>query len=222
MYQFAIDDQQELTVVDNSRELSQKAEIGNLIDSFLEGIKSTCDMISREAVESAVDMLFHAWRNGNRVFVIGNGGSASAATHLACDLAKNVAGSEPGIRAMSLNDNIPLVSALTNDNGFEDIYTEQLKTWLEKDDVLIAISVHGGAGRDKAGAWSQNLIKAIRFAKSRGAKTIGITGFDGGMMRELVDIWVNTPSNSTFQVEPLHGVVHHLICECLRQRIGKP
>ncbi len=205
--------------MDNSGDFSQKAEIRDLIDSFLEGIKSTCDMISREAVESAVDMLFHAWRNGNRVFVIGNGGSASTATHLACDLAKNVAGSEAGVRAMSLNDNIPLVSALTNDNGFEDIYTEQLKTWLDKDDVLIAISVHGGAGRDKVGAWSQNLVKAIQLAKARGAKTIALTGFDGGLMKDLVDVWINAPSNATFQVEPMQGVVHHLICECLKQRI---
>ena len=221
MYRVAIADQQELTGVNYPGDFSQKDEMRNLIDSFLEGVKSTCDMISRETVESAVDMLFQAWRNGNRVFVIGNGGSASTATHLACDLAKNVAGSEAGVRAMSLNDNIPLVSALTNDNGFEDIYTEQLKTWLEKDDVLIAISVHGGLGRDKAGAWSQNLIKAIKLAKSHGAKTLGITGFDGGLMKEVVDVWINTPANATFQVEPMHVIVHHLICECLTQRISK-
>jgi len=121
---------------------------------------------------------------------------------------------------MSLGDNIPLVSALTNDNGFENVYTEQLKTWLEKDDVLVAISVHGASGKDRAGAWSQNLIRAITFAKSRGAKTIGLTGFDGGVMRDLVDVWVNTPSDATFEVESLHAILHHLICECLRQRIN--
>jgi D-sedoheptulose 7-phosphate isomerase len=191
----------------------------SIIDSFLEGIKTTCDKISREAVESAVEILYQAWRNGNRVFVIGNGGSASTATHLACDLAKNVSGSKAGVRAMSLNDNIPLVSALTNDNGFEDIYTKQLKTWLEKNDVLISISVHGGAGKDKAGTWSQNLVRAIKLAKSHGAKTIGITGFDGGPMKKMVDIWINTPAKETFQVEPLHVIVHHLICQCLRRRM---
>ena len=109
---------------------------------------------------------------------------------------------------------------LTNDNGFENVYTEQLKTWIDRDDVLVAISVHGGSGKDKAGAWSQNLIRAITFAKSRGAKTIGLTGFDGGVMKDLVDVCINTPSDVTFEVEPLHGIVHHLICECLRQRIN--
>lgn len=191
----------------------------SIIEHFLDGIKATCDAISREAVTSAVDLLFNAWTNGHRVFVIGNGGSASTATHLACDLAKNVTGDRKGLKAMSLGDNIPLVSALTNDNGFDNIYTEQLKTWLDEDDVVIALSVHGGAGRDRAAAWSQNIIKAITYAKIRGARTIGVTGFDGGNMKELVDVWINTPSNETFEVEPMHVVVHHLICECLRQRI---
>jgi len=191
-----------------------------VIDSFLDGLKVTCDKISREAVATAVDALYDAWKNGRTVFIIGNGGSASTATHLACDLAKNVAGDRAGLRAMSLGDNVPLVSALTNDNGFENIYTEQLKAWLEKDDVLVALSVHGGSGRDKAGAWSQNLVKAISFAKTRGARTIGITGFDGGLIREIVDVWINTPSNETFQVEPAHVIVHHLLCEVLRRRIA--
>ena len=190
-----------------------------ITDSFLEGIKSTCDKISREALEAAVDILFDAWQNERTVFVIGNGGSASTATHLACDLAKNVAGDQRGLRAMALNDNIPLVSALTNDNGFENIYTGQLKTWLKKGDVLVAFSVHGGSGRDKAGAWSQNLVKAITLAKLGGARVIGITGFDGGLMKGLVDVWINTPSNETFQVEPLHVIVHHLLCEALKCRI---
>jgi D-sedoheptulose 7-phosphate isomerase len=189
-------------------------------DSFLDGIKTACDKISREALTAAVGLLFDAWQNRKTVYVIGNGGSASTATHLACDLAKNVTGDRQGLRAMSLGDNIPLVSALTNDNGFENIYTEQLNTWLEKDDVLIAISVHGGSGSDKAGAWSQNLVKAITLAKSRGAKTIGITGFDGGIMKGLVDVWINTPAEETFQVEPLHVIVHHVVCEMLKRRIA--
>ena len=191
-----------------------------LIDDFLGGIKATCDKISREAVQSAVAVLYDAWRGNRKVFLVGNGGSASTATHFACDLAKNVAcDGKPGLKALSLNDNIPLVSALTNDKGFPEIFTQQLTTWMEKGDVLIAISVHGGSGRDKADAWSQNLVRAIQLAKTRGGKTIGITGFDGGVMKELSDVWINTPSTETFQVEPLHGIVHHVICECLKRRI---
>ena len=190
-----------------------------VIEPFFDGIKASCDSVSREALQAAVDLLYEAWQNQRTVFVIGNGGSASTATHLAADLAKNVAGDRPGLRAMSMADNIPLVSALTNDNGFQNIYTEQLNAWLQKDDVLIALSVHGGSGSDKAGAWSQNLVKAIAFAKSRSTKTIGITGFDGGVMKDLVDVWINTPSEETFQVEPLHAIIHHLLCEMLKRRI---
>ena len=188
-------------------------------ESFLDGIKTACDKVSREALEAAVGLLFEAWRKRKTVFVIGNGGSASTATHLASDLAKNVTEDRAGLRAISLADNIPLVSALTNDNGFENIYTEQLNAWLEKDDVVIALSVHGGSGRDKAAAWSQNLVKAIALAKSRGAKTIGITGFDGGIMKGLVDVWINAPAEETFQVEPLHVIIHHLLCEMLKRKI---
>ena len=170
-------------------------------------------------MEAAVNELFAAWKGGKKVFVIGNGGSASTATHLACDLAKNVG--HPSLRALSLNDNIPLVSALTNDDGFDNVFSEQLRVWLQKDDLLIAISVHGGSGRDKAGAWSQNLIKALTLAKSLGAKTIGITGFDGGLMKDLVDVSINVPANDTFQVEALHVVVHHALCGSLKERIER-
>ena len=191
----------------------------SFIGEFLRAVKSSCEKISTDSMESAVNELYSAWKGGKKVLIIGNGGSASTATHLACDLAKNVG--SPGLRAMSLNDNIPLISALTNDNGFDNVFSEQLDVWLEKGDVLVAISVHGGSGRDKAGAWSQNLIKAIALAKSRGATTIGITGFDGGLMKDLVDVWINVPCNDTFQVEALHVVVHHALCGSLKDRIER-
>ena len=194
------------------------SETRSFVNEFFGAIRSACDKVSIKAMESAVDELFSAWKEGKKVFIIGNGGSASTATHFACDLAKNVG--QPGLRAMSLNDNIPLISALTNDDGFDNVFSEQLSVWLEKGDLLVVISVHGGTGRDRAGAWSQNLIKAIAVAKSHGAKTIGITGFDGGMIKNLVDVWINVPSNDTFQVEALHVVVHHALCGSLKQRIA--
>ena len=191
----------------------------SFIGEFLGAVRSSCEKISTDSIESAVDKLYSAWKGGKKALIIGNGGSASTATHLACDLAKNVG--SPGLRALSLNDNIPLISALTNDNGFDNVFSEQLNVWLEKGDVLVVISVHGGSGRDKAGAWSQNLIKAIAVAKSRGATTIGITGFDGGLMKDLVDVWINVPCNNTFQVEALHVVVHHALCGSLKERIER-
>ena len=124
-----------------------------------------------------------------------------------------------GFKAECLNDNIPLMLALVNDEGFDNLYYEQLKTKFQKGDVLICISVHGGAGRDKAGLWSQNLLKAMNYAKENGGKTIGLSGFDGGAMKELADVCIVVPINSTPHVESFHLVLEHLIISRLKEKI---
>jgi len=169
----------------------------------------------------AIRVLYEAWKNDNQVFIIGNGGSASTATHLACDLDKWVSdGAVRKFRAFSLVDNIPLVSALTNDNGWSDIYYEQLRNFLRKGDVLVAISVHGGSGSDKAGPWSQNLLKAVKFAKENDGKVIGLSGFDGGALKTSSDACIVVPANSTPHVEGMHLVLTHLMCEQLKVLIS--
>jgi D-sedoheptulose 7-phosphate isomerase len=180
--------------------------------------------MSREAVDAAIEILFDAWRHGNTVFAMGNGGSGSTATHLACDLAKyTIVGSKPRFKVIALNDNIPLVSAWTNDNGFGSIFVEQLRPWLARDDVLIGISVHGGSGSGRAGPWSQNLVQAMGLAKERGARIIGFSGFQGGAIREMADVAIVVPINEeplgTPLVESWHVVLHHLMCYTLRHRI---
>lgn len=171
-------------------------------------------------IEKVVDILYEAWKNGNNVFIIGNGGSASTATHFACDLAKGTwVEGKKRVRAISLTDNVPLITALTNDNGFSSIFVEQLKNLLQAGDVVIALSVHGGSGEDKAGPWSQNLLAAIHYAKANSAKTIGIAGFDGGALKRLADACIVVPADSTPYVESWHAALEHLICSCLRERI---
>jgi len=155
---------------------------------------------------------------------MGNGGSASTATHLVCDLAKyTIVGSKPRFKVISLNDNIPLVSAWTNDNGFGSIFVEQLRPWLERGDVLIGVSVHGGSGSGQAGPWSQNLVQAMALAKERGARIIRLSGFDGGAIREMADVCIVVPINEeplgTPIVESWNVVLHHLMCYTLRHRI---
>ncbi|MFC1918937.1 SIS domain-containing protein [Chloroflexota bacterium] len=192
----------------------------NFIQEFLAETRAITENISKEDIEQAVDILFDAWQNGNQVFICGNGGSASTATHFTCDLAKTtIIDGKKRFKAYCLNDNIPLVSALTNDEGFENLYYEQLKSLFEEGDVIICISVHGGAGKDKAGLWSQNLLKAIKYAQERGGKTIGMSGFDGGPMKELADCCVVVPADSTPQVESFHIIIEHLICNYLRKKI---
>jgi D-sedoheptulose 7-phosphate isomerase len=191
--------------------------------SYLEEVSEIAKKLDRKSVDSAIEILYDAWKNDNQVFAIGNGGSASTATHFACDLNKWVSDkAERKFRAFALVDNIPLVSALTNDNGWGDIYYEQLRNFLRKGDIVVAISVHGGSGSDKAGLWSQNLLKAVRYAKDKGGKIVGLTGFDGGVLRTTADACIVVPVNSTPHVEGMHLVLTHLMCEQLREMISSP
>ena len=195
-------------------------EYRDYLERYLSEAKTIIDRLSREDMEAAIALLFETWKNGKKVFLCGNGGSAGTATHFACDLAKcTIVEGKRRFRALCLNDNIPLNSALINDNGFENLYSEQLLSLFEKGDLVIVLSVHGGSGSDKAGLWSQNLIKAMKYAKDKGGKTIGLAGFDGGLMKEIADACIVTPVNSTPHTESLHLALEHLICQCLKQRI---
>lgn len=190
------------------------------IGDFLEELRKITEDVSREDIDKTIELLHNAWENGNRVFICGNGGSASTATHFMCDLAKTTL--VPGKKRFiveCLNDNIPLMLALVNDEGFENLYSEQLLSKYRKGDVLICISVHGGAGEDRAGLWSQNLMKAMQFVHDNGGTTIGFSGFDGGPMKELADACIVVPANSTPQVESFHVVLEHMICSRLKQII---
>ena len=126
-----------------------------------------------------------------------------------------------GFRAECLNDNIPLMLALINDDGFDNLFYEQLKNKFHPGDTLVCLSVHGGAGEDRAGLWSQNLLKAMRYVQENGGKAIGFSGFDGGPMQEIADACIVVPADSTPQVESLHLALEHLICCCLKNRIER-
>ncbi|MEM0118130.1 MAG: SIS domain-containing protein [Conexivisphaerales archaeon] len=188
------------------------------ISDYLEQSKQVIDKIDRAQIDKTIKLLYDAWKRDASIFIAGNGGSASTATHFACDLNKWASqDAKRRMKAFALVDNIPLVSALTNDNGFNNIYSEQLENFFKPGDVFIAISVHGGSGKDKADLWSQNLVKATAFAKEHGGKTIALVGFDGGVLKGMVDSCILVPVNSTPQVEGLHLVLTHLICDELRK-----
>lgn len=193
-----------------------------LIKGYLSDMKKIIESMPVEAIDRGVELLFAAWQKGNQIFICGNGGSASTATHFACDLSKTtIVQGKPRFKAYCLNDNIPLMSALINDEGFDNLFYEQLKDRFQEDDVLICISVHGGAGKDKAGLWSQNLLKAMKYAEESGGKTIGFSGFDGGPMKDTADVCITVPANSTPQVESFHLALEHFICSCLKEKIAK-
>lgn len=197
-------------------------ENSEFINSYLSEMRRITETIPVEDIDRTIELLFGAWQRGNQVFACGNGGSASTATHLICDLSKAaIVENKRRFKAYCLNDNIPLMSALINDEGFDNLFYEQLKGRFQDGDILICISVHGGAGKDKAGLWSQNLLKAMKYAKEMGGETIGFSGFDGGSMKEIADVCIVVPANSTPQVESFHLALEHLICSCLREKIAK-
>jgi len=192
------------------------------IEQYFKEIRDICDNISREDIDKAIELLFDAWKNGNKVFFCGNGGSAGTANHFMCDLFKvTVVEGKKRFKAHCLNDNVPLMTALINDEGWDNLYIEQLKNLFDKGDILITLSVHGGSGRDKAGAWSQNLLKAMDFVNKNGGKTIGFAGFDGGAMKEIADVCIVVPFEATPHVEAFHVVLQHLIAFRLKEKIEK-
>jgi D-sedoheptulose 7-phosphate isomerase len=192
------------------------------IDQYFAEMQQGIAGLSRPDIDRAIDTLFDAWKRGATVFLIGNGGSASTATHFACDLSKvTISPGKPRLRAVSLCDNVALMSAWINDNGFEHLFSEQLRNLMRAGDVLIAISVHGGSGADRGGPWSQNLLRAVHTARQEyGATIIGFTGFDGGVLRQTADVCVHVPLPSTPQVESFHLVLEHLITFCLKDKIA--
>ena len=179
---------------------------------FFEIIKSATFLGSGKELDKAIDILFETWKNSGTIFVMGCGGSASTATHFASDLAKTtIIPHKKRFKAMSLVDNIPLVSAWTNDSGWG------------KNDVLVGFSVHGGSGMGDAGPWSQNMVAAMKLAKSRGAKILGFSGFDGGAMKQMANVCLVVPVINevygTPAIEAFHVVLTHGIIFTLRQMI---
>jgi len=190
------------------------------IEQYFKEIKEITDNISHEDIDDAIELLFDAWKHDNQVFFCGNGGSAGTATHFMCDLFKvTIVKGKKRFKAFCLNDNIPLMTALINDEGFDNLFIEQLKNLYRKGDVLICLSVHGGSGKDKAGLWSQNLLKAMDYVNNHGGKTIGFSGFDGGAMNDVADVCIVVPFDATPHVEAFHVVLQHLIAFRLKEKI---
>src|SRR6202158_4626655 len=196
------------------------------IGEFLKLSQRTLDALDTNVLNEIIGCLMGVWRRHGTVYVMGNGGSASTATHFAADLAKyTIAEGKPRFKVLGLTDNVPLVSAWTNDGGFGSIFIEQMRAWLEPGDCLVGFSVHGGSGSGDAGPWSQNMVRAIQEARDEGASTIGFSGFDGGAMAKMADFCLTVPvlvdALGTPIVEMFHVLLHHLLVHTLRDRIAR-
>jgi len=142
---------------------------------------------------------------------MGNGGSASTASHFACDLGKGtICEGKPRFRVVSLNDNMPLITALSNDFGYERVFIEQLMNLVSPDDLVISIT---GSGN------SPNILKAVEYAKKQGAKTIGLIGFGGGKLQEIVDEHITVSNTNYGQVEDIHLILAHALSQYFKEMI---
>ena len=179
---------------------------------------STLAEITRNLQTSKADeiarFLLRVYERGRTVFLFGNGGSASLASHFACDLAKgtSVQGRErKRFRAIALTDNVPTMTAWANDAGYEDIFAEQLRNLIQPGDLAFAISCSGN---------SPNVLKALRVAKECGGGTIGIGGFRGGQMKALCDISLIVPSDNMQIIEDLHLSIAHCVFTLVKNGIS--
>lgn len=170
------------------------------------------DKLDHKQIEKMVGVIWKAYKKGNTIFFVGNGGSASTATHLAADIGKNTIKNhqdrkEKRFKTQALTDNPAWIMALGNDLSYEDIFLEQLKNFVKKGDVVVGISGSGNSG---------NVVKAIGYANKIGATTVGFLGFSGGKMLKMVDIAVLVPVDHYGYVEGVHSEIHHYLVEALK------
>ncbi len=181
----------------------------NHIAGYLREVQELLGLVPAAPVTAIMRALNRARQEGRTVFLIGNGGSAALASHLATDLSKlPVRPGLPRMRALGLAANIPLLTAWANDTAYENVFSEQLENLMRPGDVLVAIS---GSG------CSPNIIKAVQCARELGGLTIGLTGFDGGRLKDTAELCLIVPSDSMQQVEDAHLVLAHAIMTGLRK-----
>jgi phosphoheptose isomerase len=170
--------------------------------------------LPHDSINQIADALLMAYESEKSLYLFGNGGSAALASHFACDLGKGTAYCNGGkrFRVLSLTDNLPTLTAWANDSGFEDVYSEQLKNFVQPDDVAFAISASGN---------SRNVLNALRIGREAGARTVGLSGFDGGKMKSMCDMCIVVPSNNMQIIEDLHLAMAHSIYRIVHSRITR-
>ena len=187
---------------------SESLGINDYSKSYIDYLSSVLNNISLTDIEKFVEVLLEARERESSIFFIGNGGSAATASHFANDIAIGTRTYEKPFRAISLCDNQAVITAIANDDGYEKIFSQQLQVLLKKQDVVVAISASGN---------SPNLLDANDTAKKMNAMTVGISAFDGGKMKEMVDVslHVTTEKGEYGPAEDAHMVLDHLVSNYL-------
>ena len=182
--------------------------------SYFQYLGEIIERINLAEIRQFVETLLDARERGVRIFFIGNGGSAATASHFANDLSFGTNDYEKPFKVMSLTDNVPVVTALSNDFGYDDIFIRQLKIYAEKGDIVVGISASGN---------SQNLLEAFKYATKAGITTVALTAFNGGKLKEIADQGIHIPTGikEYGPAEDIHMILDHLISAYLNRYVKK-
>jgi len=186
---------------------------------YIGEIKHILDRLPLDPLQQICDLLYEAYERDRAIFVFGNGGSAALASHMVCDLGKGTHSPNPSsvavdhvkrLKVFSVTDNVPMITAWANDSAYEDIFAEQIENFVQPGDVAFGIS---GSGN------SPNVLKALGLAREKGGITVGLTGFQGGKMKDLLDYGIVVPSDCMQQIEDMHLVMAHMLFLELKERV---
>lgn len=183
------------------------------INNYIEHLKTALDRISRDEINRFAEVLLDAYEKDAHIYIFGNGGSATTASHFACDLNKGVSyGLEKRFKVVTLNDNMATLMAYSNDVSYDDIFVEQLKNFIKKGDIVVGISGSGNSG---------NIVKAIEYANEKGNLTVGITGYDGGKLRNLSKCSINANMDDMQISEDIHLIIGHIMMRVFKHHFEK-
>lgn len=181
------------------------------IAQYFEKLQKTISNINVEEIENCANVLLEAYEEGKQIFICGNGGSASTASHFACDINKGVSyGLEKRFKIIPLTDNLATITAYTNDVDYDIVFVEQLKNFFKEGDILIGIS---GSGNSK------NVLNAVEYVNEYKGITIGWTGFDGGKLKKITAHSIHANVNDMQVAEDMHMVFTHLMMKVLRKAL---
>ncbi len=185
--------------------------IHNQARGYLQELNRILERLDLESFGKIVDFFLRAYQEGARIFTMGNGGSGATASHLACDINKGCClDLDKKFKLLCLNDNLPTMMAVANDIAYEEVFRVPLQNFFVPGDLVLGIS---GSGN------SENVLRAVEWAKKNGGITIGLSGFGGGRLSGLVDVALVVPSNDMQKVEDVHLVVCHMLMQALRGQL---
>jgi D-sedoheptulose 7-phosphate isomerase len=182
------------------------------IKTYLDSISALVMKIPPEEIRRVTDIILEAYSRNAMIFVFGNGGGSATSSHFVCDLAKGTASAgKRRLRALSLAENVPLLTAWANDTDYTNTFGEQLRNLVQRGDVVIGLS---GSGR------SPNVVNAFKLANDAGATTILFSGFDGGDAAAVAMESIVVPSDDMQQIEDVHLILAHIVFRCVRDYIA--